>query len=309
MGGSENAFQRRRTFLSIVTVLFVISILMMLVARSESEAFAKPRAAIDNITAPIINVMNMPIRGAETMVSNFKARSETYDENERLRAEIVRLRDVEIRAQALQAKINQFEEILKTDIVDDIPTLKIPARAVAETNGPFVRSALLNVGRNDGVKKGHAVMTTDGLYGHIVRVGNGSSRALLLNDLNSRIAVKSSRSEARAILIGSNSATPSLSFIGPEADWKAGDFVVSSGDEGVLPAGLPIGQAVKGASERAFNVTLHTDKRSVDWVWVYPFAPIEAPIETAAENQDAPTTEQTVTDADPNGSAASTGEQ
>lgn len=277
----------------------------MLVARSESDAFAKPRAVIDNITAPVINVINMPIRGAERMISNMKARSETFEENERLRAEIARLKDVEIRAKALQDKINQFEEILKTDIVDDIPTLKIPARAVAETNGPFVRSALLNVGRNDGVSKGHAVMTTDGLYGHIVRVGNGSSRALLLNDLNSRIAVKSARSEARAILIGNNSATPSLSFIGPEADWKPGDGVVSSGDEGVLPAGLPIGQAVAAASERAFNVTLHTNKRAVDWVWVYPFTPIQEP----DENPDEDITAQAASNGGPSASADSATDQ
>lgn len=289
MGGSENPYQRRRTFFTVVTVLFVVAILMMLISRSESDAYAKPRAFIDGITAPVVNLITMPIRGAENIGHNIRIRSNAVEENRRLKEEIARLKAIEMRANALNTKINRFEEILQTDIVDDIPVEKIPARAVSETNGPFVRSALLNAGRIKGIKPGHAVMTTDGLYGHIVRAGQRSSRALLLNDLNSRIAVKSERSDARAILTGNNSSIPRLSFVGPEADWAVGDRVVTSGDEGVFPAGLPIGETQEGETNRKFSVSLYNVMQPIDWVWIYPYTPTPSPeVEITGETIDAP---------------------
>ena len=90
----------------------------------------------------------------------------------------------------------------------DIPAQKIVARSVSETNGPFAHSALINAGAAKGAAKGHAVMTVDGLYGHVVRVGQNSARVLLLNDLNSRISVMSHRSQSRAILVGNNKDLP-----------------------------------------------------------------------------------------------------
>lgn len=295
--GSGNPHSRRRTFIVVLSTLFVISVLMMLIARSESETFAKPRAVVDNITAPIVGLINMPLKGAETLSASIKQRSRAVEDNIRLRAELDRLREVDMRAKALAWQINQYEEILKTDIISDIPVEKIPARAVAETNGPFVRSALLSVGQVHGVKKGHAVMTTHGLYGHVVRVGGQSARVLLLSDLNSRIAVMSERSGSRAILTGNNRRDAQLSFVGPEADWKAGDVVLTSGDEGVFPAGLPIGDLQEGGDIR-FPVNLFHRKEPIDWVWVYPFTPIAPPEGTEItdeieEDADTPSSQDT----------------
>lgn len=280
----ENPYQRRRTFLWVVSLLMIVSVLLILVSRSDNAAFEKPRAVIDGLMAPIVGVVSKPIRGAENIGKTLKERSTAIEQNKTLRAEVARLQDVEIRADAMQIKINRFEEILQSDIIDDIPTNKIPARAVTEAHGPFVRSALLNVGAIHGVEKGHAVMTTRGLYGHIIRRGQNSSRALLVNDLNSRIAVMSKRSGARAILTGDNSNRPVLAFIAPEADWKIGDRVVTSGDEGVLPMGLPVGVVESEVADR-FVISVFSQSEPVDWVWVYPFTPITPP-EDKNENEE-----------------------
>ena len=98
-------------------------------------------------------------------------------------------------------------------------------------------------------------MTVDGLYGHVIRVGKKSSRVLKLEDLNSRIAVMSKRSQSRAILIGDNSRVPVLSYVIDAADWVDGDVVITSGDDGVLPLGLPVG-AVRVADDGSYLVDL-----------------------------------------------------
>jgi len=109
----------------------------------------------------------------------------------------------------------------ETGFAPVLTVLSKPLRAVetvSEIDGPFVRSALINAGSKVGIKKGHPVMTVDGLYGHVLSVGPNSARVLRLGDLNSRISVMSARSDARAILSGNNSSTPLLAFVEDRAE-------------------------------------------------------------------------------------------
>jgi len=179
--------------------------------------------------------------------------------------------------------------MLSVQTSNDVSNTRMIARAVSENEGPFVHSALINIGANKGVKSGNAVMTTDGLYGHIVRSGSVSSRVLLINDLSSRISVMSQRSQNRAILLGSNTNKPKLAYVSLDADWQIGDRVVTSGDGGVLPRGLQIGVVVSGKANELLVEPFYL-KRPVDWVWVYPFSPIPLPADNS-ENDDTKKTE------------------
>ena len=71
-----------------------------------------------------------------------------------------------------------------------------------------------------------------------------SARVLLLTDLNSRIPVAVEGSRARAVLLGDNSPLPRLDYLPAGAEVVVGDRIVTSGDGGLFPAGLPIGQVV-----------------------------------------------------------------
>jgi rod shape-determining protein MreC len=84
-------------------------------------------------------------------------------------------------------------------------------------------------------------LTGDGLAGRIAEVGRRSARVLLLTDINSRVPVLVERTRDRAILAGDNSNHPQLLYLKPRAELRVGDRVVTSGDGGVFPAGLPVG--------------------------------------------------------------------
>jgi len=187
----------------------------------------------------------------------------------------------------MEMKLARFEQILKAPSGIDIPEEKIAARIVSEIDGPFVKASLINVGRNEGVKVGHPVMTVDGMYGHVVRVSVNSARVLRLDDLNSRIAVMSADSQATAILAGNNTDLPEISFMSDLNAWNSGDVVITSGDDGVLPRGLPIGTVIQGLNN-TLNVELNITQNPIDWVWVYPFKPIilpeDEPVQIEVEN-------------------------
>ncbi len=281
--GQSSLYRRRRNARLIFILLLFISIALVFAWVGDRSVLSKIKSSTDDVMAPILSYVSMPIRGLEDAVSDLRARAKVHDENKKLKAELSRLSDIEARANALALKLSQLEDILQVDTASGIPLTRIAARAVTETNGPFVYSSLLNVGINKDVKVGYSVMTVDGLLGHIVRVGKGSSRVLRLEDLNSRVSVMSQRSKSRAILTGNNTKLPVLSFLSDDANWQKGDIVITSGDDGVLPAGLPIGYL---AETEKLRVKLYIHDRPIDWVWIYPFTPYEAPEKDAISEPD-----------------------
>ena len=265
---------------------FLIASFIFVSNRGEGRTVSVAQTEVESGVAPVLTLLSKPFRATENILASLQDRSHALEENKALRAELQQLREKQERAEIQAMKLARFEQLLKADPGIDIPAEKIVARAVSEISGPFVRSALINVGASKGIKKGHPVMTPDGLYGHVLSAGRRSSRVLHLGDLNSRIAVMSVRSQASAILAGDNSDIPSLIFVSGNGDWQDGDKVITSGDAGVLPRGLPVGILridTAGQNKVALNVT----GTPVDWVWVYPFVPIMPP-ELEGELEDMP---------------------
>ncbi len=279
-----NRPQRRRDIRRGLTVFFVIaSVIILLADRQQKSMLATGRLTADDFSSKIMGFIATPVRGIETLLAGADARTKAFENAAALRIEVERLRGYENKVLDMEMRVRRFEEMLSFDSSSDLAKERIIARTVSESKGLFVHSALINAGRNKGVKAGYAVMTTDGLYGHIVRSGAVSARVLLLNDINSRISVMDQRSQSRAIMIGSNTLRPKLEYVALSADWQIGDRVITSGDGGVLPRGLPIGTVV-GAKTGGFEVELFYLQKPIDWVWVYPYAPIPIPEDQAIKN-------------------------
>src|SRR3546814_99565 len=135
----------------------------------------------------------------------------------------------------------------------------VTARVVGDPGGAFVRTVLINAGERNGVEKGQAAITGDGLAGRVAEVGQRSARILLLTDINSRVPVEAGTARDRAVLAGDNSNAPELLYLGPTAKLQVGDRVTTSGHGGVFPPGLPIG-VVSAVGEKGVRV-----RPFVDW--------------------------------------------
>ena len=274
-----------KTRASTITLImaFVIAGMFLITDRGSERLLSQTSTGVETGFAPALALLSTPIRATENAFTEFQDRSRAVEENKALRDELYALREDKQRAQVMELKLARLEKILGSNSGVDIPAKKIAARAVSEINGPFVRSALINAGMKKGIKKGHPVMTVHGLYGHVLHSGPYSARVLQLGDLNSRISVMSARSQARAILSGDNSDMPLLAFVEDRADWRDGDKVLSSGDGGVLPQGLPVGE-VQVNETGQFVVMLGTTGKPTDWVWIYPYEPIEDPQDIITED-------------------------
>lgn len=295
---SINQQKRRSAILRRASVMAgAMALILFLLGLNGRRPLDSVRAPAESTTGQILSVVSMPVRGAENLVSSVGTHFSVREDNKALQEEVTRLRQVEGQILSLKEQVNYLETILNTDIQTIGNERRIAARAVSEVRGPFVRSALINAGQIKGVSEGDAVMSVNGVYGRVVRNGKRSARVLMLTDLNSRIAVMSQRSRGRAILSGDNSAAPSLEFR-RDGDWQIGDRVVTSGDDGILPRGLPVGEVF--AAGNTLRVKLFTDAAPVDWVWVAPFVPIVTP---EADPADAPIVPEALSGETPTASA------
>ena len=92
---------------------------------------------------------------------------------------------------------------------------------------------------------GQAVVTGEGLAGRVAEVGDNSARVLFVTDVNSRLPVQVERTRERAILAGDNSALMRLTLAQSVAGVQRGDRIVTSGDGGSFPVGIPVGEVVQ----------------------------------------------------------------
>jgi rod shape-determining protein MreC len=133
------------------------------------------------------------------------------------------------------------------------------------------------------------------MIGRIYLTGNRTSWVILLTDLNSRIPVTISPGNVQAIMAGDNSPMPTLDMVSHTVTLHAGDQVTSSGDGGLLPAGLPVGTLVSDG-RGAFRVALLSDPGASQDVEILNFskppesppANAELPVEAAGLKPEAP---------------------
>lgn len=252
-------------------VVLIASVAVLLSDRRESfdtDDYGRPRTLSDKVMAPVGDALSTPGRLTGQGIDGVKGYFFAVSENRRLRAELKEMaqwRDVAI---ALRDTNERYRAVLGLKMDPPIPMAS--ARIVTDSRGPFANSRLANAGREVGVKPGNPVMSENGLVGRVVGVTEGVSRVLLLTDVASRTPVMIDRTNSRAILTGDGGPNPKLEYLRGQDPVRNGDRVLTSGDGGVFPRGLPVGVAVKGLDGR-WRVVLASDKAPVDYVRILLF--------------------------------------
>lgn len=273
---SEVYFRRslRRVVLVILCILLVAVFLVWRIDNPRAERF---RMAVIDRVVPNMEWVLAPVTKLSRMVSDFQSYARVYEQNQELRRELQQMkawREAAIQLEQKNAKLLDLNNVKLN------PKLTYTTGVVLTDSGsPFRQSALVNIGRRDGVQDGWAAMDGLGLVGRISGVGENSSRVLFLTDSSSRIPVEITPSGQKAILAGDNSPLPPLEFVDGVDQVRAGDRVVTTGDGGVFPPGLLAGTVFLGADGR-LRVKLAADYRRLEFLRVIrhlPSAPIADP--------------------------------
>lgn len=273
---SPSLFQRHRASWSAPVELlsfglyFLCAVLLVL-SRIGHGVLEDARDELVDLSAPFLELASVPAiearRAVERVRLHARVHHDAVQEIDRLTEENEELKQWRWRTQLLERKVAHLRKLLHA--AEEPALVYATGRVIADARGPFVRSALVNLGRQDGLRIGYAVINGDGLVGRTVEAGDNVARVLLLNDLNSRIPVLVGPRGARALALGDNSPVLQLGFLRDGAQIEAGDEVYTSGSDGVLPRGLRVGVVV--GEPGAYRIRPFAELNALDAVSVLFF--------------------------------------
>jgi len=197
--------------------------------------------ALLTVTGPVQKAMTGGVRGVGGFFSGYLALVGVEKENERLRAALKIAR---------ADLVEQNELRVQNERLRDMAGLK--SRVAAQTLGASVigrgtsarfRALRIDRGTKDGIEPGMAVLGVEGAVGRILRAGGSFADVLLITDGLSAVGSVVQRSRARSVAVGDGDGDLELGYIRrPDlAQVSEGDVIVTSGEDGVFPEGVPIG--------------------------------------------------------------------
>lgn len=252
--------------------LVVMLLGLFLLWRIDNPRIERLRMEITDRVIPNFSTVTAPVTSAVNILRSARSYTRIYQQNQELRRELQQMKAW--KEAALQREQENARLLDLNNVRLDPKFTKITGVVLADSGSPFRQTVMLNVGRRDGIVDGWAAIDGIGLVGRIAGVGERTSRVILLTDTSSRIAVSIESNGQRAMIVGDNTSRPPLEFLEAPETVRPGDRVVTSGDGGVFPSGLLVGQVTQTQSGR-LRVRLAADIQRLEFLRVLRHQPRE----------------------------------
>lgn len=258
-------------------MIVAVSLILLVLWRTDNPRLERIRMSLVDTVAPSMEWINGPADFAWNLGRDYKSFIDLAEQNRRLRREIQSLRAWREQARLLEEENAQLRALNNVRLA--ARTTFVTGDVIADSGGPFLQAALVNVGREDGVQDGAAAVDGSGLVGRVVGVGERASRLMLLTDFSSRVPVIIQPGARRAVLTGDGTPAPKLEFIDGTDRIQPGDLIETSGDGRVFPPDLPIGRVVatQGGTWRAALLADYSRLEFVRLLRYNPDTVIDAP--------------------------------
>ena len=161
-------------------------------------------------------------------------------ENRRLREEVQELRVQGLRVVETDDENRRLRRLLA--LQEHVPLTTLSGEIIAREWGGWIRSLTVNRGRGDNVPRLTAVISPNGLVGRVVDVRPGVSIVQVLTDPTSTVGAHVLRTRTPGIVEGDPRGTLRFKFMARDgASIQGGDVLVTAGQGGLFPRGIPIG--------------------------------------------------------------------
>lgn len=239
-------------------VFFAVLAIALLVVDSRINSLVRVRQVVATALYPLQMLVLMPRDAAKSVGSYFAA-------TVGLQKELADLKQQQI----LQTRILQKSSLLETenahlrrlmDLQERTPGKSLLAEILYDARDEYVRKIILNKGMQHGVALGQPVIDERGVIGQVTRVFPLTAEVTLLTDKNQAIPVQVERSGMRSVVTGRGRSAYLDMRVTANADIKLGDILVTSGLDGIYPAGLQVAKVaqVESKASTTFEVVLCT---------------------------------------------------
>jgi rod shape-determining protein MreC len=186
---------------------------------------------------------NAPSDWARDVKNYFSAHNQLVQENYQLKQQAFERQLMLQRLNTIQSENTHLRSLLNGDI--PIQPKAILGEISHMGRDPFTKVVVINRGSQHNIKAGLAVVDAKGVVGQVTRVYPFTAEVTLITDKELSIPIQIERNQLRAIAFGEGNNTLDIPYLPTNVDIKVGDKLVTSGIDGIYPAGLAVAVVTK----------------------------------------------------------------
>ena len=212
--------------------------------------FKGVRDKLYDISASVYSIVSYPVYWTQNKYNELKGYIVILNTN----------KDIYLENQRLKAKLQDLELIIKenndlkqlVNFRDNFTFSKVTGRVVLESRENFHNHYLLNIGTENGIQKGNAIVSKDRLIGRVIDVNSKFSKMQPLTNKGSKIPVSILNTNYWGIAAGlGQDKHLDLLYLTDDLEIREEQTVVTSGEGGYMPYGIYVGKIVK-KDEKAY---------------------------------------------------------
>lgn len=235
----------------IVVIIVVATVSITAANRAKDSDTNVVQSAINDSIGVVDKVITAPGRWLSNGVESISDLVNTYDENQKLKAEVDQYDETKQKTKNQEKEIEQLKAQLELN-----QTLtsydKVTANVITRSPDTWQDMLIVDKGSSDGIEGNMAVMSQKGLIGRVMEVNAHSSKVQLLTSdtkTSNHFPIKITSASGNSFGVLNKYDTKAQQLIASEItgsqDIKEGDVVQTSGLGGNSPADLAIGTVVK----------------------------------------------------------------
>ncbi len=252
--------------------LIILSIFILILSNLDSKITKLTRSGINEFIYRSSFVLSAPEKIIKNLSNQAKSHFGLYSSSKKLEQELS-----EFKSKKISLDILEFENQKLREQLDDylISTEVIYSKIIIDNKSPYLRSFVINKGSKDGIKTGMVVLDQQYLVGKVIEVNFGTSRVLLMSDINSNIPITISPGNLLAIATGTGKDQARVNFLKKiHFDKITNDSLVyTSGTGGLIKSGVPIGKIINfnPKVDENINIEFFSDFSQLQYVSVTAF--------------------------------------
>src|SRR5581483_11413660 len=226
----------------LTVLLIVVTLQLLLLAWQVKTAQDVPLVRVWAVTTvvPVARVLDDARRYTFGSVEDYSILVGVREENRRLKKEMA---DLRMRNHFLTNEVSTADRARALiAFQSQTPSKTLPARVIGSGTGGNSASVFIDRGAKQGVMKGMAVVTPEGIVGKIAEAYPTAALVLLATDPSFAAGVVSQKNHVYGTLKGQGHGTCIIDYVQNEQTVDPGEWFYTSGYDRVFPSGFPAGQ-------------------------------------------------------------------
>src|SRR5262245_16832972 len=233
------SFLNRYRNITILLLVIVGQLILLAVQVKNDQDVRMIRVWTVTAVTPVARLVEWVRGGSIGFVRNYFVMREAGEENRRLRDEVGRLR---MENNFLKNELSTADRAKALQVFQSrTPSRTLAANVIGVGQGSNSKTVYVNRGSTEGVRRGMAVVTPDGIVGKVIGAFPVTSEVLLVTDPEFAAGVMSQGARARGTLKGQGSPVCKVDYVPFEDKVEAGEWFYASGDDRIFPRGFPVG--------------------------------------------------------------------